>query len=183
VKKEGTNKLKKTVAVRTYILLLLISLLVVLGLIFYAGSQDKTRLLQKELQKVYHLPTTYTIEQAVKDGMVNVTDISDKPNEKITVFLTNAEKKNWSILKTISSNEEDLIITVYIYDDRIDEIRTWRYFVKDQANQSPDRRFKSAYKITNEAGVTTVYLVNIPNTQRPNNQSEILKDEVLYSYH
>jgi len=150
-------------------------------LIFYIWSQDRTRLIEKEMQKVYNLPITYTMEQAINDALVDVTSVSDKPNEMINDFLFKVEHKGWVILKTIEETGDDLVITVYFFDDRIDEIRTWEYFIKAQSSQSPDRRFKSAYTITNN-GVSTVYLVNIWNTQRPNYQSEILKDEVLYSY-
>lgn len=163
-------------------ILMLFICLFIIGLFLYNRSQDKSKLIDNELQTLYNLPSTYTIEESIIDGFVNVTGICDKPNKKITNFLKKVNHKSWATLKTVKSINEELKITLYIFDDRIGEIRTWTYEVNMQRGQSPDRRFKSAYLKINEIGVLSVYLENIKSSIHPI-QSEKLKDEVLYSFY
>ena len=53
--------------------------------------------------------------------------------------------------------------------------------MKKQCGESYDKRFESYYT-TNEEGISTVYLLNVPNTQFPDWESQILEDDVLYFY-
>lgn len=172
--------MNKSIFNRKWLLLICLCLISIVVVIFYTRSQDKTRIIDKEIQKIYNLPSSYTIKEAIKDGMVDVTNISDKENVKINNFLIKVEQRNWAILKTIEATNEDLIISIYVFDDRINEIRKWKCFVKAQYNEDPDKCFISAYTTTDNEGITIVYLKNIRNNFPTNNQ--ILKDEVLYSY-
>ena len=113
--------MKIVVLLKKYIWLLLICLFII-GLFWYIRSQDKSKLIDRELQTLYNLPSTYTIEEAIMDGFVNVTGICDKPNKKITNFLKKVNHKSWATLKTVKSINEELKITLYIFDDRIGEI-------------------------------------------------------------
>ena len=166
---------------KKYIAIFSISIICILCFAIYFTFGDKSKRIDKELERIYTIPQNYSIEQAAKDGIIDVSKVSEKENNNINKFLLKVNQKEWAVLKTIEDTSEGLIITMYVFDDRIDEIRSWRYVVTKHAGQSPDRRFKSYY-ITDNNGVSTVYLVNIKNTQRPNSDSEILKDEPLYSY-
>lgn len=163
-----------------YLFLILIIIIAITGFIYY--FKNKTNIIDKELKEIYSLPKTYTLDQAINDGIVNVTGVCMEKSKKIDDFLLKATQKQWAILKTIELNNEDLIIKVYVYDDRINEIRLWKYLIKRQAALSPDKRFKTDYTIKNENGVSKIYLINIKNTEYPNHESQVLEDEILYSF-
>ncbi|MDM8312357.1 hypothetical protein SAMN04487885_12530 [Clostridium cadaveris] len=166
---------------KKYIVGVSVTAICILCFIIYFTYGDKSKIIDRELEKIYSLPQNYSIEQAVKDGMVDVSKILEKENKNINKFLLKVNQKGWAVLKTVEDSEEGPVITMYVFDDRIDEIRTWKYTVTKQGGQSPDRCFKSYYTTDNNE-ISTVYLVNIKNSQRPNSDSEILKDEPLYSY-
>lgn len=166
---------------RNYIAILSILAICILCCAIYFTCGDKSKSIDRELERIYTIPENYSIEQAAKDGIIDVSKVSEKENKNINKFLLKVNQKEWAVLKTIEDTSEGPIITMYVFDDRIDEIRAWRYVVTKQAGQAPDRRFKSYYTTDNNE-ISTVYLVNIKNAQRPNSDSEILKDEPLYSY-
>lgn len=166
---------------KKYIIGVCVTTICILCYIIYFTYGDKSKMIDRELEKIYSLPQNYSIEQAVKEGIVDVSKVLEKENKSINKFLLKVNQKNWAVLKTIDDSEEGPVITMYIFDDRIDEIRTWKYIVTKQGGQSPDRRFKSYYTTDNNE-ISTVYLVNIKNGQIPNGELEILKDEPLYSY-
>lgn len=86
-----------------------------------------------------------------------------------------------SILKAIKSYDNNLIITLYVYDDMIDEIRVWNYNVKSRSIESGDSRFESYY-IKNNDGISTVFLKGIKNSQLQMDTEQILSDQILYMF-
>lgn len=155
----------------------------VLGLtlsILYFKFQENS-FVDRELNKIHRLPKTYTLEDAAKDNIVNVTDIHDGENDQINKFLSNVDKKGSATLKTIQESDNDLLITLYVFDNKINQIRSFGYYVKRQGGLDPDKRFESYYTTT-EGNTSTVYLRNTPNTNFPNWESSILVDDSLYSY-
>lgn len=172
MKKLSTNKKR-----------LLIISICILGYILsnYHFKAQKDLFVDKELKKLYKLPTTYTLEDAVKDNIINVTEIHSEENEEINKFLSKVDKNSWAVLKTVQQIDNDLLVTLYNFDNKFKQIRSFKYYVKKQMGKSYDKRFESYY-ITNKEDISTVYLLNIPNTQMPYWESEILENDVLYSY-
>ncbi|MHC1722188.1 MAG: hypothetical protein AB9836_03160 [Aminipila sp.] len=172
--------MKKTAIDRKYILLIGICILCFVVFICYSNVQ-RDSYVDRELQRLYKLPTTYTLEDAVKDNIVDVTEVHNSKNKEINKFLTKVNKKRWAVLETVQRVNNDLLINLYNYDDNINQIRNFKYYVKSQTGESPDKRFDSYYTDNNEGNVT-VYLRNIPNTSFPNWESQELEDEAIYSY-
>ncbi|MCR1952819.1 hypothetical protein NSA50_17585 [Clostridium sp. DSM 100503] len=81
-----------------------------------------------------------------------------------------------SILKTIKSYDNNLIITLYVYDDMIDEIRVWNYNVNSRSIESWDSRFESYY-IKNNDGISIVFLKGIKNSQLQMDTEQIIRDQ------
>ncbi|MCY6371484.1 hypothetical protein [Clostridium ganghwense] len=172
--------MKKLSTNQKYLLIIGICILGFIVSICYFKIQ-KDSFVDRELENLYKLPTTYTLEDAVKDNIVDVTEVHNGQNEEINKFLSKVDKKSWAVLKTVQEIDNDLLITLYNFDNKINQIRSFKYYVKKQGGESPDKRFESYYT-TNEEGISTVYLLNIPNTNFPNWESQILEDDVLYSY-
>lgn len=163
--------------IKFIIILIFIS---IIGVSILFQDSFKTKIIENELNKIYQIPINYTIEEAIKNGIIDVTNTSDE-NNQINKFLSKVDENKWSVLKTIKSKDNDLIITLYVFDNRINEIRTWKYHVKKQGLENADNRFKSYY-ILKDNQISSVYLKNIHNTQRPENNLEILEDEILYTF-
>lgn len=175
----GEIIMKKNYSVILTILLITIAVGVIL---FYHYKTDKTNLIEWGLEEAYRLSKNCTLDEAVKDGFVNVTDVSKGRNEKIDNFLLKATKGEWAVLKTVQLTDEGLLARLYVHDDRINQIRLWTYEVKRQSDISPDKRFQEDYSVKNEDGVSKVYLTNIHNKELPNWESQSLEDEVIYSF-
>lgn len=143
---------------KKYIGIFSILAICILCFTIYAACGDKSKRIERELEKIYTTPQNYSIEYADKDGIIDVSKVSEKENENINKFLLKVNQKEWAVLKTIEDTSEGPIITMYVFDDRIDEIRSWRYVVRKQAGQAPDRRVESYY-IADNNDISTVYLV------------------------
>lgn len=151
-------------------------------ILYYRYKTDKTNLIEWGLKEIYRLPKNCTIEEAMNEGLVNVTDVSKGKDEVIDDFLLKATKGGWAVLKTVQLTDEGLLARFYVHDDRINQIRLWTYEVNRQNSISPDKRFLADYSVKNEDGVSKVYLTNIHNKELPNWESQSLKDEVIYSF-
>lgn len=165
-----------------YLSFVLIVTITVSFIIYLNVKTDKTNIIKRDIEGIEHLPKTFTLDEAVKDGFVNVTDVSKGKNEAIDDFLLKATKGEWAVLKTVQLTDEGLLARLYVHDDRINQIRLWTYEVKRQSDISPDKRFQADYSVKNEDGVSKVYLTNIHNKELPNWESQSLEDEVIYSF-
>jgi len=163
--------------------ILLVLLSIIIFTILFVKSQDRRFLLQKEYDKFLNFPTSYTVEQILQNGFadLDVTNILSEPSEKVSYFLEKVRTGEWAVLRTISETDEDLIVTLYVNDDTISQIRRYKYFVKQQSMLFPDTRFESPYTST-ENGITTVYLTHSENIKK-NPEDVLIEDDSLYSYY
>lgn len=161
-------------------LIVLVSLSILMFI--FSRSQDRSILLQKEYDELIDIPKSYTIDQILQNGAADleVTNILDKPSNNVSYFLGKVSMGEWAVLRTVSAADEDLVVTLYVYDDTISEIRRYKYYVQEQSMLFPDALFKSPYT-TNENGITTVYLTDSRSIKKHPEDASI-EDDILYSY-
>lgn len=135
----------------------------------------------RELEKIYALSTSTSSRDLIDDGFVNVTGIHYGEDSKVEGFLSKVDKRQWGTLRTFVETEDDLLISIYNYDERIDIIRGIKYYVKHQRGWGIIAHYES-YHITEDGEINTVILKNTPNKQYPDWESHIIIDDVLYSY-
>lgn len=135
----------------------------------------------RELEKIYGLPTSSSSRDLIDDGFVNVTGIHYWEDSRIEGFLSKVDRKQWDTLKTFIETEDDLLISIYNYDERIDLIKGIKYYVKHQRGWGAIAHYESYY-ITKDGEINTVILKNIPNKQYSDWESHIIIDDILYSY-
>jgi len=135
----------------------------------------------RELKKVYALQPSTTSRDLIDDGFVNVTGIHYWEDSRIEGFLSKVDRKQWDTLRIFVESEDDLLITLYNYDDRINLIKGIKYYVKNQRGWGAIAHYESYY-ITKEGEINTVILKNVPNKQYPDWESHIIIDDELYRY-
>lgn len=162
------------------ILLIGISILALVGINNLIRVRKDTYF-SRELEKIYALPTSTSSRDLIDDGFVNVTGIHYGEDSRIEGFLTKVDRKQWDTLRTFIETEDDLLISIYNFDDRIDLIKGSKYYVKHQRGWGIIAHYESYY-ITKDGEINSVILENTPDKQYPDWKSHIIIDDVLYSY-
>lgn len=143
---------------------------------FYKSSRD----IDKVLDKIFSMPTTYTVEQAEKDGFVNLNDIRDGKDKSVEKFLENVRANKWDVLKTIKTVDNEFVLVIYINDNRVSLIKTFTYNPKTQGGIDFNNCFSQEYNIIEDGDVNQVWLTNV---ETPGMPKDIFIDEILYSYY
>ena len=150
----------------------------------YSGSKDhiKTLLVNYNEKKIYKTPASYNEpKELVKAGFADIdaTQTLDKLDGKLSTFLKKVDNNQWAVLKVASKMDDELCVTLDIYDDRIHQIRTDTAMIKRQGSYGPDRRYKSYY-VKSESGINYIWLAGTANYDFPTHP--LTDDAILCSY-
>jgi len=130
-------------------------------------------------------PKTYTIQQAKKDGFVDLSGVQNTKNDTVERFLNNTSENRWDVLRTVREIDNGPFITIYINDNNAKVIRSYLYDVYQQRLRI--NHFSQNYYDVINNDLCEIWLENIKNPFYPYSPEEdrdlILADEILYSYH
>ena len=163
-------------------LLIFLSITIIVG-IFINSYTYRLHRIDKIHEMTYSLPQTYTLEQAKKAGIVDVSLVSNGRNVKIEKFLGEVSQNKPTILRTAKiNNDGELIITLYTNITHFQTIRVYEYNVVYQ--RVDGTHASQEYKISNSNGVNEVWLVEVPPPEyyiESYDESEF-SDLLLYSW-
>lgn len=162
------------------ILILIMCFLFIFFIVLFVYRREL--IFKYEYNKLLKVPVNYNSDQLIRYNFADI-DLTNIPlkesNYKMESFLKRISNNKFSILKVISYIENDIGLTLYFYDDRIDEIRAFTTLIEKNASYSPDRRFKS-FNLVDKDNVRYIFLIGYYN---PNFKDIKYSDELLYSYY
>ncbi len=170
------KKMKK-LSFNRWLCILGICAIAVLIVIIVAGNGYTGEDARNELLK---LDVSTSMDDLKEKGYIDVSQIMDSPDDKIVSFLNKAHNRERGVLRIVNIIDGKLCAKILIYDHDLDAIRMWTSYPNTQQDEAPGKCFTTEVCETNDAGVVTVILKNIPDISDP--YPQVIVDEKLYSY-
>jgi hypothetical protein len=140
----------------------LLAILIIAIIVFLDSYTYRVYRAQKINDHTFLLPQTYTLEQAKKDGIVDVSVVSNGKNTKIEKFLYDVSQNKVATLRTANINHNGkLIITLYTNDIRFQVIRIFEYGVVSQG--ATGYHVSQEYRVSKENDSYKIWLQTVPN--------------------
>ena len=89
-------------------LLIFLTIIIIIG-IFINSHIYRLHRISRINEMTYSLPQTYTLEQARKAGIVDVSVVSNGRNGKIEKFLSDVSQNKAAILRTAKTNQDSFV--------------------------------------------------------------------------
>lgn len=155
------------------------------------------------LNKIYKLPTSYTIEEAIEDGYLDITQVLPQKSNIIENFIQFQSENEINYLKTVKKLENDFTLDLYVSYKQKPYFILYSYSIKAQTctvsyfakeiqsakhNGQVDILLKSLpdprlYNIVNTSDINSDSLKNsLVETKNTIDISTIKADFILYSY-
>lgn len=155
------------------------------------------------LHKIYKLPTSYTMEEAIEDGFLDITQVLPKKSNIIENFIQFQSENEINYLKTAKKLENDFTLDLYVSYKQQPYFTLYSYSIKAQTctvsyfakeiqsekhNGQVDILLKSLpdprlYNIVNTSDINSDSTKNsLIDTKNTIDISTIKADFILYSY-
>lgn len=130
------------------------------------------------LKKIYKLPTSYTIEEAIEDGFLDITQVLPQKSSVIEKFIQFQAENEINYLKTVKKLENDFTLDLYVSYKQQPYFILYSYNIK--AQNCTVSYFAKEIQSAKKNGHVDILLKSLPNPMLYNivNTSDINSDSI-----
>lgn len=130
------------------------------------------------LKKIYKLPTSYTIEEAIEDGFLDITQVLPQKSSVIEKFIQFQAENEINYLKTVKKLENDFTLNLYVSYKQQPYFILYSYNIK--AQNCTVSYFAKVIQSAKKNGHVDILLKSLPNPMLYNivNTSDINSDSI-----
>ena len=125
------------------------------------------------LENMYNLPTSYTMEEAIKDDFIDVTQVLPEKSDVIENFMQSYPNNDIAFLRTARKVDSDFTVDLLVSYKQQPYFTLYSYLIKGQG--CIVRYFAKEFQIEKNNNKINVMLKSIPNPTKNNiiNTSEV----------
>lgn len=134
------------------------------------------------LENMYNLPTSYTMEEAIKDDFIDVTQVLPEKSDVIENFMHSYPNNDIAFLRTARKVDSDFTVDLLVSYKQQPYFTLYSYLIKGQS--CIVRYFAKEFQIEKNNNKINVMLKSMPNPTKNNiiNTSEVNSDFLSSSF-
>lgn len=134
------------------------------------------------LENMYNLPTSYTMEEAIKDDFIDVTQVLPEKSDAIENFMHSYPNNDIAFLRTARKVDSDFTVDLLVSYKQQPYFTLYSYLIKGQS--CIVRYFAKEFQIEKNNNKINVMLKSMPNPTKNNiiNTSEVNSDFLSSSF-
>lgn len=134
------------------------------------------------LENMYNLPTSYTMEEAIKDDYIDVTQVLPEKSDVIENFMHSYPNNDIAFLRTARKVDNDFTVDLLVSHKQQPYFTLYSYLIKGQS--CIVRYFAKEFQIEKNNNKINVMLKSMPNPTKNNiiNTSEVNSDFLSSSF-